>query len=53
MNITIIQGHPDGGGHLCHALADAYCKGALVESVSPKRRARWLANLEKLGLAAR
>ena len=29
MNITIIQGHPDGGGkHLCHALADAYCKGA-------------------------
>jgi putative NADPH-quinone reductase len=29
MNITVIQGHPDGGGnHLCHALADAYCKGA-------------------------
>jgi len=29
MNITIIQGHPDGGGnHLCHALGDAYGKGA-------------------------
>jgi putative NADPH-quinone reductase len=29
VNIAIIQGHPDGGGsHLCHALADAYCKGA-------------------------
>jgi putative NADPH-quinone reductase len=29
MNITVIQGHPDGnGGHLCHALAAAYCKGA-------------------------
>jgi putative NADPH-quinone reductase len=29
MNITILQGHPDGGGqHLCHALADAYSKGA-------------------------
>ena len=29
MNITIIQGHPDGSRrHLCHALADAYCKGA-------------------------
>ncbi len=27
--ITIIQGHPDpGGGHLCHALADAYAAGA-------------------------
>lgn len=29
MKITVIQGHPDGaGGHLCHALADAYCTGA-------------------------
>jgi putative NADPH-quinone reductase len=29
MKITVIQGHPDGaGGHLCHALADAYCAGA-------------------------
>ncbi|MCG5233703.1 NAD(P)H-dependent oxidoreductase [Xanthobacter oligotrophicus] len=27
--ILIIQGHPDpGGGHLCHALADAYAAGA-------------------------
>ena len=27
--IAIIQGHPDpGGGHLCHALADAYAEGA-------------------------
>ena len=27
--ITIIQGHPDpAGGHLCHALADAYASGA-------------------------
>ncbi len=27
--ITIIQGHPDpAGGHLCHALADAYAAGA-------------------------
>jgi putative NADPH-quinone reductase len=27
--IVIIQGHPDpGGGHLCHALADAYAAGA-------------------------
>ncbi len=27
--ICIIQGHPHGkGGHLCHALADAYDKGA-------------------------
>jgi putative NADPH-quinone reductase len=27
--ITLIQGHPDpGGGHLCHALAEAYCTGA-------------------------
>ncbi len=29
MNIAIIQGHPDGSApHLCHALADAYVKGA-------------------------
>ena len=27
--IVIIQGHPDAaGGHLCHALADAYARGA-------------------------
>jgi putative NADPH-quinone reductase len=27
--ITIIQGHPDpAGGHFCHALADAYARGA-------------------------
>jgi putative NADPH-quinone reductase len=27
--IAVIQGHPDGaGGHLCHALADAYSRGA-------------------------
>lgn len=27
--IVIIEGHPDpGGGHLCHALADAYAAGA-------------------------
>lgn len=29
MNILILQGHPDpAGGHLCHALAEAYVKGA-------------------------
>lgn len=28
-NILLIQGHPDpAGGHLCHALADAYAAGA-------------------------
>lgn len=28
-HIAIIQGHPDpAGGHLCHALADAYAEGA-------------------------
>jgi len=28
-SILIIQGHPDpAGGHLCHALADAYAEGA-------------------------
>jgi putative NADPH-quinone reductase len=29
MKVAVIQGHPDGaGGHLCHALAEAYCTGA-------------------------
>jgi putative NADPH-quinone reductase len=29
MNVTIIQGHPDGHSrHLCHALADEYAAGA-------------------------
>jgi putative NADPH-quinone reductase len=38
MNIVIIQGHPDGaGGHYCHALADAYAKGA-AEGGHPVRR---------------
>lgn len=28
-HVVIIQGHPDpAGGHLCHALADAYAEGA-------------------------
>ncbi|MGE0653549.1 MAG: NAD(P)H-dependent oxidoreductase, partial [Alphaproteobacteria bacterium] len=28
-SILIIQGHPDAaGGHLCHALAEAYAAGA-------------------------
>jgi putative NADPH-quinone reductase len=28
-HITIVQGHPDPrGGHFCHAIADAYAKGA-------------------------
>lgn len=28
--VAIIQGHPDpAGGHLCHALADAYAEGAI------------------------
>ncbi|HEY7458078.1 MAG TPA: NAD(P)H-dependent oxidoreductase [Xanthobacteraceae bacterium] len=28
-NVVVIQGHPDpAGGHLCHALADAYAEGA-------------------------
>ena len=27
--VAILQGHPDpAGGHLCHALADAYAEGA-------------------------
>ena len=31
--IAIIQGHPtSGGGHFCHALADAYAEGALAAS---------------------
>jgi len=37
-NILIIQGHPDpAGGHLCHALADAYAEGA-CEAGSEVRR---------------
>jgi putative NADPH-quinone reductase len=28
-HVVIVQGHPDlAGGHLCHALADAYAEGA-------------------------
>ena len=30
-SVAIIQGHPDpAGGHLCHALADAYAEGAIA-----------------------
>ena len=30
-HVVIIQGHPDPeGGHLCHALADAYAEGAVT-----------------------
>ena len=30
-HVAIIQGHPDpSGGHLCHALADAYAEGAIA-----------------------
>jgi len=29
--ILIIQGHPDGGGHYCHALAEEYTRGARGE----------------------
>lgn len=37
-NITIIQGHPDRtGGHLCHALADAYAAGAEASGHTVKR----------------
>lgn len=37
-NILIIQGHPDaGGGHFCHALADAYAEGALAGGHVVKR----------------
>ncbi len=29
--VAIVQGHPDpAGGHLCHALADAYAEGAIA-----------------------
>ncbi len=29
--LAILQGHPDpAGGHLCHALADAYAAGAVA-----------------------
>jgi putative NADPH-quinone reductase len=29
--VAIVQGHPDPvGGHLCHALADAYAEGAIA-----------------------
>lgn len=41
--IVIIQGHPDpAGGHLCHALAEAYAAGAsdaghAVETLAPAR----------------
>ncbi len=40
-NILVIQGHPDpAGGHLCHALADAYIEAARsaghqVQAVTP------------------
>lgn len=38
MNVTIIQGHPDpAGGHLCHALADAYAEGAEAAGHSVRR----------------
>jgi putative NADPH-quinone reductase len=30
-HIAIIQGHPtSGGGHFCHALAEAYAEGAFA-----------------------
>ncbi len=36
--ITIIQGHPDpAGGHLCHALADAYESGAVAAGHQVRR----------------
>ena len=36
--ITIIQGHPDpAGGHLCHALAEAYAEGASSASHDVRR----------------
>src|SRR5690349_2010358 len=38
MNVTIIQGHPDPrGGHLCHALADAYADAAQRAGHSVRR----------------
>jgi putative NADPH-quinone reductase len=36
--IVIIQGHPDpAGGHLCHALADAYAAGARGQGTAWRR----------------
>jgi putative NADPH-quinone reductase len=36
--IAIIQGHPDpAGGHLLHALADAYAEGAVAEGHEVRR----------------
>jgi putative NADPH-quinone reductase len=36
--ILIIQGHPDpAGGHLCHALADAYADGATVAGAEVRK----------------
>jgi putative NADPH-quinone reductase len=36
--LVVIQGHPDpAGGHLCHALADAYAEGALAAGHSVDR----------------
>lgn len=36
--VAIIQGHPDpAGGHLCHALADAYAEGAAAAGHSVAR----------------
>lgn len=38
MNILIVQGHPDpAGGHLGHALADAYAEGALAAGHAVRR----------------
>lgn len=37
-NILVVQGHPDPkGGHLCHALAEAYAEGA-ASAGNPVRR---------------
>jgi putative NADPH-quinone reductase len=37
-HILLIQGHPDAGtGHLCHALEDAYAKGATMAGHSIER----------------
>lgn len=39
-NVLIIQGHPTpGGGHYCHALADAYAQGAASGSHEVRRLA--------------
>jgi putative NADPH-quinone reductase len=36
--VCIIQGHPDGTGtHFCHALADAYARGAAAQGVTVER----------------